>query len=138
MDLGTAVRDVLLNDGSVYAVASTRIMPGLLESADQFPCITFRIVSAVDLNTLLGPSGAKQARVQVDSWSRDYQEAWSLALKVKTALVGLTGEIGGDGSSVQGVTVHHSSPLADRELWDEDLQAWHIATDIMFLYEGDS
>lgn len=87
--------------------------PPPLLYTEPLPHITVHEVSAVDLETLEGYNGTSTGIMQVNCYSKSYDEAYNLRDQVKVVFRTFT--LGGmaDSLSIQGV--NHQ---LDRELWD--------------------
>lgn len=94
MIVGEQVRTLLLADPAVVALVVGRIFPQVLPQGVVMPALRYTVVSDVPQTSLQGwTSGLRNARVQVDAFSRKYLEAQTLADAVVGALGSLTGEV---------------------------------------------
>ncbi len=81
-----------------------------------FPWVTVREAAGRELQSLTGPSGLVETLMQINVWSKDYDEAYALRSAIKSYLLPYTGAAGSE--NIQGVTHHLDSELSDdqREL----------------------
>jgi len=88
-----AIYAILVADGTVSGLVSTRIYPVKLPQSPDMPAITYSRVSGPRIQTIAGPSGLAYPRVQVDSWASTYTGIKTLADAVRQALDGYSGTI---------------------------------------------
>ncbi len=113
-----------LSDAAVTALVSiSRITPQLQSELstplpDQFPAITYGVISSNPVNTLDGFSGLASYRVQVDCWVReDYDLALEVSLAVRDAMLGTN-------------TVNFSAIWVDqREFYEADIKVHNMQLD---------
>ena len=115
----------LSNDTDVSALASSRVYPMKLPQGWTLPAITYQRVSGVREHNLSGPSGRARPRFQIDCWASDYDGAKDLADKVRLCLDGLKDDINTE-SDVGGITLE-----ADRDIWEENIDAYRISMDFI-------
>lgn len=77
------------------ALAGVTIAPGILDATATYPAISFGVVSMVVDQTLRGPSGINQTRMQVDVWSKVHKEATTLRDALRRHLDGFQGNVEG-------------------------------------------
>jgi len=97
----TAFYNYLSNKATVTAVVSTRIFPEVVPQelltgrTDNYPAITYQVISARPVNSHGGSSTMQYTRIQTDSWARTKSAARDLALVLYNALHGYSGTWGG-------------------------------------------
>lgn len=91
-DIGSTIRSVLLADGAISALVSTRVYPDAREQGCALPAIEYSIVSSVDHQDLSGLTGTETARIQIDVYALTRLDANSLADLCKRLLAGLQQE----------------------------------------------
>lgn len=67
-------------------VPAVRIRPVKLAQGDSLPAITYQVTERTTDDGIDGTSSTVLASVQVDCWGRTYDEAWSVADVVHSAL----------------------------------------------------
>jgi len=93
------------------------------------PAVTYELISDPRGNTHQGPDGTVEARYQVTAWSQSYQQAKTLSLQVKNALQGYRGPMG------TGVAVASIFAAGGRDLFDDDLRIFYVASDFFINYK---
>lgn len=111
MTLGQYVGMLLAADAGVVARAGERVYTEVLPQAPTFPAVVFTEVYGDEDNDLVGPTGVRTRRLQVDSWADTRAEATALALAVRAALDGHDG-------GACGLVVQDASLLSER--WEFD------------------
>lgn len=92
------------------------------------PAVTYRLVSTTDLNTLKGPVGCVQVRIQLDSWGATYTDARALTDALRTLLNGYTGTL------PNGVVVQNIWRDSEESGFDEYVRLPYVQTDWMIIY----
>lgn len=82
----TTIYSILVADGNITGLVSTRIYPILAPQNTTNPYIVYRRISGVSINALEGELGTTEGRFQIDAYSTSYAEAKTLAGYVKAAL----------------------------------------------------
>jgi hypothetical protein len=103
-DIGSTLRSVLLADGAISALVSTRIYPDARPQDCELPAIEYSIVSSVDHQDLSGPTGTETARIQFDIYALTRLDANALADLAKKLLAGLQQE-SSYGVWIEGATI---------------------------------
>ena len=101
MTLGTFIRQLLVGDAGVAALAGGRVYSEVLPQHGTVPAVVFSVVAGDSDADLEGPTGVGSRRVQVDSWAGTRAEATALSLAVRALLDGYSG--GAAGLDVQAV-----------------------------------
>lgn len=107
-----AVHAHLAADLDVAAVVADRIHPMRMPQPPTLPAIVYQKIAGPRDYTHDGPSGLVDARVQFSCWDETYAGAKTLADKVRRAVSGFSGLMGG------GVNV--DSAFIENEIDDED------------------
>lgn len=81
-----------------------------------FPFITLHEVSDKEVEALDGPSHLDAATIQVNCWSKDYEDAWNTREKVKGAL------LSGFSGTFSTVVIQGCTYLMGAELYDPTRQ----------------
>lgn len=118
MSPGEKVKAKLAADAAVIAIVEDRIYPNVLPAEVQLPALVYFVVDSVPQSSMDGvASGAlANARVQVDMYSRDYDEVHDLAEKVTDVV---------DAERVS----FTAWEIDTRDLWDVELQAHRVSRD---------
>lgn len=132
-DPGVAWRAILVADAAVLAAidsgageqaARYRIYPAILPQNERRQSVTYVEISAQGDHHMEGPSGLAMARVQVNAWADNPDDAYDLGLKVKAALDGYSGTVAG--VAIQGVFFDSA-----RDLYDDVAKLHARAIDFM-------
>jgi len=82
-----ALRSALLADAGVTALVDVRITPQPMPQGETLPCVTLRRISDQPMaRGQRGPSGLREARIQVDAWGSTLSSAQAVADAIETAL----------------------------------------------------
>lgn len=100
------------------------ISPVPLPKGASFPYITVRKVHGTELENLSGRSNLLETVMQVDFWSKDYEEAFSMQTAVKDALLEGIGVSGGS----TGFTLKTCNHVNDAELFDDVRELHQLIT----------
>jgi hypothetical protein len=104
----------LLADTAVSARVGTRIYPLQRDQGAALPALVVTKISGADDYTMAGPSGLREARVQVDCYSDQTLGAaahWALANAVRVAMGGLSATVGA--TRLQGVFLDSERDLVE-------------------------
>lgn len=120
MSPGQAVREALKNSAAVQAIAAARVYPSKLPPNAILPAAVYTLVDSVPQSSFDTPDAdaLKQARVQIDSYAKDYDLAHELAKAISRYLTELT-----TGDLVVELAT------AGRDLFDEELLAHRVVVD---------
>lgn len=77
-----------LTTASAAALVGTRVYPVLAPQNVAYPCLTWQRISRTEVDSLQGPSGYADVRIQVDCWAKTYSQARALAKAVRADLNG--------------------------------------------------
>ncbi len=120
MSVGTVLYGLLSNDPVVAALVATRIYPQVAREAATDPYIVYSTVSDVPENTFDGQDGLRHARVQIDCYSHQYDEAQVVADAVEGVL-----------KEYKSATVA-SVVLMRRDLYEDVTQYHRVQLDVSF------
>lgn len=84
-DIGTSVRNMLVDDSSIGAVVSARVMPGVLHQNETLPAITYQVIDTIHAGYEGAKSGLARARVQVKCFDTKYATTVSLSEDVRVS-----------------------------------------------------
>jgi hypothetical protein len=93
---------------------------------DRLPCVVLNVGSLSRQVANCGTVATVEARVQIDCYSADHDEAWSLAAAVRSALLDFRGMLGG------ALRVRAASIESETEILDPEpgvyrvMQSWQI------------
>lgn len=135
MSIETGLRTHLINDTDVAALVANsdspttyRIYPLRLPQGYTLPAISYQRISADRTHTLSGPIGRVWPRFQVDCWAESYSTVRDLADKVRLALDGHKGSMGGE-SNVGGVHL-----MGEHDLFEEATEIHRVTLDFSIPY----
>lgn len=88
-DLEANIVTLLSGSSGVSAIVSTNIFPALVpQGFDNYPALTYQVISEQRTPTLEKQNGLMQARVQINCWARTYAGAKALKEAVRNAIDG--------------------------------------------------
>jgi len=131
IDIRIALRNLLVNDPAVAALAGTRVYPGQLPQGIRTPSVVYnRITGRVEYR-LNGSAGLIEDSYQIDSIAVDHDTATALALAVHDCLSARSGSF-----VIATVTyvVRAIFRVNTRDLYDSTTQLHRIATDFTVWY----
>src|SRR6056297_610982 len=95
-DLSAAIYTILTSDSDVFGETSTRIRPDALDQNETLPAITYWRVSGTSINEINGSvSGLARARVTIECYATQRNEANQIAEYVRLAMVNARGTYSG-------------------------------------------
>lgn len=100
-------------DSAVAALVGTRIYHEKLPQKPTYPALAYARTSTERQMTLSGPSSLTQVRIALDAWTHSSAEMKSLAAAVRSAVSGVTGNLGG--VSIQHCTYESEADLSEFE-----------------------
>lgn len=116
--IGTLVQDLLEENAAVSALVGSKIYPSLIPQKTLFPAIAYQVVSDIPVNSFDGyTSGLRSARVQVDSYSKSYDQAQDIADAV-AAVLGSAGD-----------TTFSAVQLMRRDLYEDSTSLHRVTQD---------
>jgi hypothetical protein len=129
---GAIVRAILLSSPELGALVGPRIYPDPLPQKVTLPAITYLRVYGHSLQSLTGLSGLADPRMQIDSWSKDSDEAEAVAAAVKGWLCGNASHPGWPGRAhgAQGVVF-----IDDQHLYEPDTGLHRVRADYVVNHE---
>lgn len=129
MSVETDIRRRLVADGTVSGLVGTRIYALVLPQDPTYPAVTYQRISGPRLQDLAGSAGRGMARIQIDSWSREYIQAQSIAAAIRGSLNGFIGDLG-DGASPESFRDVVIRLANERDLYeDEDAPLYRVTQD---------
>lgn len=120
----------LVNDTDVSALISTRAYPNVIPQDASLPALAYQVISRPGGMAHDGPIGIAWPRFQITAQANDFDDVVDLINKVRVALDGFTGTMGGAG----GVTIEGSFVkdvrdgyefATERETRRLDVIIWH-------------
>lgn len=130
MLLEEAIRAHLVANGGVSALIGTRLYPLVLPQDPTYPAIVLTRVSGVREHSHDGPSLLSTSRLQLDCIAPTAAAAKNVADKVRLALDGFRGTMGGAG----GVEVNGAWLEDERDGYDDELRVYSASVDYMVLH----
>ena len=86
-----AIYSLLINNGDITDLVSTRIYPMVRDQKDGLPAITYQVIGGVRRYTFDGPMGMVAGRVQINCFASTLLAAAELAAAVRGVLDGYQG-----------------------------------------------
>lgn len=93
--IGQALFALLSADPAVAALVDARIYPLIAPQSAPLPRIVYTGAGGIRWNSIDGPSGLGQPRVQIDAYAATYGQAHALAKAIRDALDGYRGTAAG-------------------------------------------
>lgn len=128
------LRTVLLADGTVAGLASTRVYPVVMPQGGTLPALVLQVISGPRPVTLSGAVEPAPHRVQVDAWAETYAAAHALRAAAEAAVNGHDGTTGDTVFQFVGVEDRRDDYEPAREEGSSryraslDLIIWHRST----------
>jgi len=83
----SAIRSRILAAAAVAALVDDRVSPQPMPQGETLPCVTVKRISDQPVaRGQRGPSGLRDARIQVDAWGKTLEAAQAVADAIETAL----------------------------------------------------
>ena len=117
----TAIRSILINDATVKAI-TTRCYPVALPQSPTYPLILYTKITGMRDHHLQGPSGHAHPRLQIESWSKSYSEAKTLAAAIRKALDGYSG-------TASGTVIRSCLIESERDIFESEIEVYRIVQD---------
>ena len=95
VSIETELEYLMVNDGSVSALVSTRVYPNILLQGAAMPAITYQQISGMRDEVMDSPTGLVESRFQFNYWSDTYSETREIAAAVEDLLDGYSGTVSG-------------------------------------------
>ena len=123
-----AARAILLADGTVAGLVSTRIYPGKLPQIPTLPAVTYSRVDGPRVQSLVGSSGLAHPRLQIDCWAETYAGVKTLANAVRGAIDGYSGTI--SGTRVGGVLIDD-----EQDVYEPNVEFYRVSQDYIVWHD---
>lgn len=127
MSIEAAIRSILVSNGAVSAVVSTRVYPTRTPDNATFPCISYQRVLSTREHRLDGAGNLTFSSFQIDIWTPKTtagggggaEQARDLARKVQTALDGYRGTV---------LSVDIQGILSENEThgWEQEIEVYRV------------
>jgi hypothetical protein len=136
-DLSAAIYSILTSDSDVFGETSTRIRPDALDQNETLPAITYWRVSGVSINEINGSvSGLARARVTIECYAGQRDEANQLAEYVRLAMINARGTY--SGTKVRNCLMDtHQQHYTENPIDGNSFLRYVTAQDFMFHYVED-
>lgn len=85
------LRSLLLATSAVTDIVGDKINWGSMPQGQEYPGVALHVIDEVSENTMTGPDGLLQGRVQVDCYALTYRQAKLLSRAIRTRLDGYRG-----------------------------------------------
>ena len=130
MTIETAITRHLTENAGLAGVLGGRVYPKRMPQNPTYPTIVYHRISGAREHSHDGSSGLAHPRFQLDLWAKTHIAAKDLAEKVRAALDGYKGVMGGVGGvDVNGVFLEDDDDGYDDDLqvywWRMDFTLWH-------------
>ena len=116
-----AIRSILINDATVKAI-TTRCYPVTIPQSPTYPLILYTKITGMRDHHLQGPSGHAHPRLQIESWSKSYSEAKTLAAAIRKALDGYSG-------TASGTVIRSCLIESERDIYESEIEVYRIVQD---------
>lgn len=121
------IYSLLAGSQPVVSIIGSRIYRVKMPDNPQLPAITYQTVSSSPVESFEGFSGLWKPMIRVDCWGKGAGSTQDLAEKVRLALHGYQG-------SYQDRRIHNILEWSVTELYDEDLDIFHVACSMRIWY----
>jgi hypothetical protein len=128
VDLDEELTAYLLQFPAVSEEIGDRLTPAPLPQAETLPAVTYQDISDVGDHT--GPEGVgayHQLRYQIDSWAASKQAARRVDGKIRVAMDGYRGAMGG-----RSVVSLRANTLS---IYEPETELWHVVSDYIIHIE---
>lgn len=105
----------LRDDAGVFAVAAGKVFPVVIPQGEGFPCVVFSLTSQTREATVCDIASSVLSEYQIDSCSKNYFEAKTLANAVRVCLNNFTGPMGLGATLVDRITLLTAQDLVEGE-----------------------
>jgi len=122
-----AIRSILINDATVKAI-TTRCYPVTLPQSPTYPLILYTKITGMRDHHLRGPSGHAHPRLQIESWSKSYSEAKTLAAAIRKALDGYSG-------TASSTKIGSCLIESERDIYESEIEVYRIVQDYFTWHE---
>ena len=128
--LHRAVRSRLRNFAGLAALVGTRIRPAGTPGATTKPFVTYQIIDTFRERTMGPTYDLARSRVQINAWSREYDDTYDVAAQIHAALRGFSG-------TEASVEIRDSHPIDEDDAHDPegklhgrrlDYLIWYVET----------
>jgi len=123
----TAIRYILINDSTVKDI-TTRCYPVTIPQSPQYPLILYTKITGMRDHHLRGPSGHAHPRLQIESWSKSYSEAKTLAAAIRKALDGYSG-------TASGTVIRSCLIESERDIFESEIEVYRVTSDWFIWHE---
>ena len=125
--LGTDVEDIV----------GESIIPFPIQPSTSLPCVAYHLVYGRDPETMDGPTGLSQSRVEFHCCDKSLQSADVLRTAVKQALRNQRGDWGNTGGSASnGVIVQGVNVVGSHDAYDGNLSIHHCIVEVLITWES--
>lgn len=140
MTIIEGLREYLIVNTSIAAIVGTRIYPlRLPQKVDLVPpscAITLTRVDDIGEAHLRGPNALSRARIQVDAWAKQFDDAVELGSLVRQRIDGYQGTWTDGGSPASVIRVQAILSDSESDFTEEEIQGglYRQSTDYMVTY----
>lgn len=129
-----ALRTYLLADSAISdLVGGDRIYPQILPQGMEDDSVAYTRVSEQSDHHMQGPSGLCSGRFQINAWSKNADDACTLADLIKARIDGFSGEIE-FGDADESIVVQGIFAADGRELYDDVKAMFGMSRDYLVWY----
>ena len=117
--IGKSIHNILSTDAPVLAIVSDRIYPHRMNQNDPMPAISYEVINILPTDEKDGVSRLDIDMVDIDLFSKSYEDLIDLATKARTALDGF---IGTDSGNI----IERIRFVFQQESFDEEVKIYQI------------
>lgn len=110
-----ALFERLRDDAGVFAVVAGEVFPVIIPQGHKLPCVVFSLISQTRTETVCDIASSVIGEYQIDSCSKNYFEAKTLADAVRVCLNNFTGPMGLGATLVDRITLLTAQDLVEGE-----------------------
>lgn len=122
-----AIRDQLLDTAGVTAITSD-VYPFAAPQLPDMPFILYHTPEDEPYDDIKGSAGLFRAKMQLDAYSDDHEQAWQLAEEIRKSLQGYTG-------INKGVTIKGVQLRDQFDVFKDEIDNFRVLTNINIWYK---
>jgi hypothetical protein len=123
--IGKLIYNRLVTDSTIVALVGDKIYPDITPQDVQYPFVVYTIINSLPVDFKDGQSNLEEINVQLDVYTKSYDDTQDLANKIRNRLDRFAGTV--EGVEVQ--TIKYMS--SDSQVYNADLNVYWMSVDFM-------
>jgi hypothetical protein len=123
--IGKLIYNRLVTDSTILALVGDKIYPDIVPQDVQYPFVVYTIINSLPVDFKDGQSNLEEINVQLDVYTKSYDDTQDLANKIRNRLDRFVGTV--EGIEVQ--TIKYMS--SDSQVYNADLNVYWMSIDFM-------